>query len=108
MAVGGAVGTGVVPAGAVALGGGTVFVGGACVPPPLVGGAAVGATVAVPGKVLPGVGEGSARPSPPSPLGSGSTLSSDIMKLFQIAVGNVPPATGSPWNSVSIGLNSSG
>ena len=68
----------------------------------------MGATGAVPGKVLPGVGVGSPRPSPPSALGSGSIFSSDIMKLFQIAVGKVPPATGSPWNSVSIGLNSSG
>ena len=25
------------------------------------------------------------------------------MKLFQISAGYVPPATGSPWNSVSIG-----
>ena len=26
------------------------------------------------------------------------------MKLFQISAGNVPPATASPWYSVSIGL----
>ena len=25
------------------------------------------------------------------------------MNAFQITAGNVPPATGSPWNSVSIG-----
>jgi hypothetical protein len=27
------------------------------------------------------------------------------MKLFQISAGYVPPATGSPWYSVSIGRN---
>ena len=27
------------------------------------------------------------------------------MNVFQISAGNVPPATGSPWNSVSIGLS---
>ena len=47
-------------------------------------------------------------PSPPSFLGSGSYFSSDSMNVFQIPAGYVPPATGSPWNSVFIGLNSSG
>ena len=27
------------------------------------------------------------------------------MKLFQISAGKVPPATGSPWYSVSIGFS---
>ena len=30
------------------------------------------------------------------------------MKLFQISAGKVPPATESPWNSVSIGRSSLG
>ena len=35
----------------------------------------------------------------------GSIRSTDSMKVFQIPAGNVPPATGSPWNSVFIGWN---
>src|SRR5207247_5951781 len=35
-------------------------------------------------------------------------LIQDVMKSCQISAGNVPPATGLPWYSVSIGLSRSG
>ena len=82
-------------------GGAVVAVGGAVV--------AVGGGAPLPSPAGVGVGSRSLPvPSPPSFLGSGSYFSSDSMKVFQIPAGNVPPATGSPWNSVFIGLNSSG
>ena len=42
---------------------------------------------------------------------SGSSLrygSAFSMNVCQISAGKVPPATGSPWYSVSIGLSSRG
>ena len=35
----------------------------------------------------------------------GSILITDSMNVFQIPAGKVPPATGSPLNSVSIGIS---
>ena len=39
---------------------------------------------------------------------AGLPASARVMKAFQMRAGSVPPATGSPWNSVSIGLSSLG
>ena len=37
-----------------------------------------------------------------------SSSSARVMNAFQMSAGSVPPATGSPLNSVSIGLSSFG